>query len=265
MSDEQKLQDDFLTQLTGYQPSPDALQGKTVMITGSTDGIGKALAIECAELGAEVILHGRNQDKLNALYDEIDALPNSARPATLCLDLSQAREPDYIQLAGACQENFQKIDALIHNAGILGDPTSIEHYPASTFDQVLKVNLQAPFMLTKVLLPLLKAAKQTNVIYTSSSVGRQGRAEWGAYSISKFGIEALMQILAQELEYKQRFCISSLNPGATATKMRANAYPGEDPKTLLTPEDKTKAFIYLMDQFNLEYNGAALNCLMQKS
>ena len=247
-----------------YQAAPNLLDNKVILVTGAGDGIGKAVALAYAQHGATVLLLGRNEDKLEAVYDEIEK-NNSPKPAILPLDLAQATAEDYQKLAEIIETEFGYLDGLLHNASILGDLTLLEQYSEQTWNSVIQVNLNAPFLMTKPLLPLMKKRANASILFTSSSVGRIGRAYWGAYSVSKFGIEGLMQILSQELENTTSIRVNSINPGATRTKMRAEAYPAEDPITLTTPEDLIPVYLYLMGEDSIGINGQALDAQIKKT
>ena len=233
------------TQPENYQATPDLLKDRVILITGATDGIGKALALSVAKLGAQVILHGRNVKKLESVYDEIVAVEASARPSIAAIDLATADSDAYVSLANSTSNEFGRLDGLVHNASILGQRLSIEQYDAAEWQQVMHVNLTAAFALTQVLLPLLKESPDPSIIFTSSGVGRVGKPFWGAYAVSKFGTEGLSQILANEHEHSA-LRVNCINPGPTRTKMRLAAYPAEDRDALRTPEDVLPAYLYLL-------------------
>lgn len=241
-----------------YRPADDLLNGKVIMVTGASDGIGRALALECARIGASVILHGRNTGKLEAVYDEIQALPGAARPSIAVMDFARADAAAYTSLADSLAGEFGHLDGLVHNAGILGSRTPIEQYDAGEWQTVLHVNLTAAFALTQVLMPLLKAAPAASVIFTSSGVGRVGKAFWGAYSVSKFGIEALAQILAAETGHTA-LRVNCVNPGPTRTGMRLAAYPAEDRSLLRGPEDVLAPYLYLLGDDSRGITGQSLD------
>ena len=241
-----------------YQPDPDLLKGRVILVTGCGDGIGRAAAINYALHGATVVLHGRSINKLEIIYDEIEAL-GAPQPAILPLQLSSASAHDYDTLFHTLDKQFGRLDGILHNAGILGERVTLENYPAEVWDEVLNVNLRAPFVLTQALLPLLKRSDSASIIFTSSGVGRDARAEWGAYSVSKFGIEALSQIFAREFADQDNIRFNCINPGGTRTAMRAKAYPSEDPKTLPTPEDIMPAYLYLMGKDSHTVTGESID------
>ena len=228
-----------------YRPRADLLQDRVILVTGASDGIGKALARQCAVLGARVILHGRNTAKLEAVYDEIEAINETARPSIAVLDLATADGEAYVSLAERIEQEFERLDGVVHNAGILGPRLSIEQYDAREWQRVLHVNLTAPFVLSQACLPLLKKAADPSMVFTSSGVGRRGKAHWGAYAVSKFGIEGLAQILAAENEHVPHR-VNCVNPGATRTAMRLQAYPAEDRDALKTPDEVLAPYLYLL-------------------
>jgi NAD(P)-dependent dehydrogenase (short-subunit alcohol dehydrogenase family) len=228
-----------------YTYGDELLDGRIIMITGASDGIGKALAIEVARLGAQVILHGRNADKLTKVYDEIYAVVGAKRPSIAALDLESANADNYTTLATSIADEFGRLDGLVHNASILGELYSIEQYDAVLWQKVMHVNFTAVFALTQVLLPLLKKSNDASVIFTSSGVGRVGKAFWGPYSASKFATESLSQVLADE-HRNSALRSNCINPGATRTKMRLAAFPGEDRDALKTPKDILASYVYLL-------------------
>ena len=228
-----------------YQYADNVLQDRVIMITGATDGIGRALALHAARLGARVILHGRDTARLEAVYDEIEAIDGAARPSIAVLDLATASGDEYAALEASISENFDRVDGLVQNASILGKRLSIEQYDPAEWQRVLHVNLTAAFVLTQLLLPHLRKAPDPSLIFTSSGVGRVGKAFWGAYSVSKFGTEALSQIVADEHRHTS-LRSNCVNPGAVRTKMRLEAYPAEDRDQIVTPEQVLPTYVYLL-------------------
>ena len=244
-------------QYSEYQPRPDLLKDRIILITGASDGIGRAAALSYALHGATVVLHGRTLNKLEVLYDEIESL-GAPQPAILPLQLSSASPRDYELLYDTLDKQFGRLDGILHNAGILGERTELENYPIDVWDDVMAVNLRAPFILTQELLPLLQKSEHASVVFASSGVGRQVREKWGAYSVSKIAIEAVSLLFAKENQHPNvRF--NCLNPGATRTAMRAKAYPDEDPKTLATPESIMPAYLYLMGDDSLRMSGQSID------
>lgn len=247
-----------------FKPKDNALQDRIILVTGAGDGIGRAAAKGFASLGATVILLGKTLEKLESVYDDIEGSQHPL-PMLVPFDLESTDEQAYEKVADAIQSQFGHLDGLLHSAGILGDLTLIEHYKPSVWMRVMQTNVNAPFLLTRSLLPLLKQSPYgASIIMTSSSVGRQGRAHWGAYAASKFATEGLMQTLADELANTSTTRVNSINPGATRTKMRALAYPAEDPRKLLQPEEILGTYYYLMCDDSKGVTGQALNAQSPK-
>ena len=240
-----------------YSPRSDLLSDRVILVTGAGAGIGRALAKSFASHGATVGLLGRTLKKLETLYDEIVAAGHP-RPSIAPLDLAKAGGPEYFQLADSIRGEFGRLDGIVHNAGILGHLAPIEHYDVKTWTDVMHINLTVPFVMTQTLLPLLKTANDASVVFTSSGVGRKGRAYWGAYAVSKFGTEGLSQVLADELD-GTAIRVNCINPGRTRTSMRAAAYPAEDPGTLPAPEEIVMAYLYLMGPDSIAVTGQSLD------
>ena len=231
--------------MQNYVAAADLLKDRVLLITGASAGIGRVAALTCAAHGATTILLGRDNDKLNAVYDEIVAA-GYPTPAILTLDLSQASAVNCREVADVIESTFGRLDGILHNAAVLGEITPLEMYDPDTWDFVMNVNLRAPFVLTQALLPLLKQSPDASVVMTTSSVGRRARAFWGAYAISKCGIEGLVQMLSDELAAISAIRVNAINPGGTRTNMRASAYPGENPQTVKTPEELMPLYLYLL-------------------
>jgi NAD(P)-dependent dehydrogenase (short-subunit alcohol dehydrogenase family) len=230
-----------------FTPDPGLLKGRTILITGAGSGLGRALAIESARAGATVILSGRSSVKLDRVYDEIVAL-DAPLPAIAVLDLAQATAVDYDGLARVVGEEFGKLDGLVHAAALLGDRTPLEQYDVPTWCKVLHVNLTAPFILTQVLLPDLRKSEDASIIFVSSGVVKQSRPFWGAYAVSKTGLESVRSMLSEELEGERNIRVNSVNPGRIRTAMRAAAYPAEDPNTVPSAQSVSGAFLYLLSE-----------------
>lgn len=245
--------------IRAFVPQADSLTDKIILVTGAGDGIGKELALTYARCGATVLLLGKTQSKLEAVYDQIES-ENLPTPAILPMDLGKATFAQMNELAHLIQKEFGRLDGLVHNAGILGALTPLEMYDPITFEEVMHINLQAPFMLTQALFELLKASPAGSVIFTSSGVGATPRAFWGAYALSKQGIEGMSDIFTQETHKHTTLRFNVINPGATRTNMRAHAFPGENPLTLKTPADIMSPYVYLMNDQSIGIKGQVINC-----
>jgi NAD(P)-dependent dehydrogenase (short-subunit alcohol dehydrogenase family) len=241
-----------------YSYPGNLLEGRIILITGASDGIGRALAVHAAGHGAQVILHGRNASKLEKVYDEIEALQGAPRPSIAVMDLGAAGSDAYTSLADSLADEFGRLDGLVNNAGILGERYSIEQYDAAMWQQVMHVNVTAAFAITQVCLPLLRQSGDASIIFTSSGVGRVGKPFWGAYAVSKFATEGLSQVLASELEHSA-IRVNCINPGPVRTEMRRAAYPAEDRDELKTAEEILPAYMFLLGPDSKGVTGKSLD------
>lgn len=245
--------------IRNFIPTANCLQDKIILVTGAGDGIGKVAALTYARLGATVLLLGKTQAKLEAVYDDIET-QGYPTPAILPMDLRTATFAQMNELATLIQKEFGRLDGVLHNAAILGALTPLEMYDPITFEDVMHVNLQAPFMLTQALFPLLQNAQSGSVVFTSSGVGAVPRAFWGAYALSKQATEGMSSIFTQETKNHTTLRFNVINPGATRTNMRAHAFPGEDPQTLKTPEDIMSTYVCLMTDDASGIKGQVIDC-----
>ena len=241
-----------------YKARTNLLSGKTILVTGAGDGIGRSAALTYAKYGASVLLLGRTGRKLEAVYDEIENAGGS-KPGIIEMDLATAPEDMYKSLAASLGEEFSCLDGILHNAALLGDRRPIESAGYAKWQDVMQVNVNAQFLLTQHFLPLLQQAPTASIIFTSSTVGRIGKAYWGAYAVSKFATEGFMQVLASELENTSKIRVNSLNPRATNTAMRRAAYPGENPTTNPAPQDIMPAYLFLMGDDSAGITGKAFD------
>lgn len=224
------------------------LKGKRALVTGGAKGIGKGISAAYLEEGASVIICGRNEINLKSACNEL----GSGDIDYIVADISN--KDDVKSLALSVSTKWDSLDVLVNNASILGFRSPIISYPEDVWDETIRINLNAQFYVTKALLPLLMKSKSGSIINVSSSVGRKGKREWGAYAASKFGLEGLTQVLADELS-SSNVRVNSVNPGGTRTDMRADAYPDEDPETLPAPEDISPVFVYLASDESIGANG----------
>ena len=237
-----------------FIPTERCLDGKTILVTGAGDGIGRVAALTYARFGATVLLLGRTLSKLESVYDEIESF-GGKQPAVLPMDLESASYEDMQRLHNLIYTEIGQLDGVLHNAGILGELTPLEMYDVTTFAKVMHVNTTATFMLTQALLPLLKDVPQGSIVFTSSSVGTHPRAFWGAYALSKQAVEGMSDIFTQETQNTTQLRFNCINPGGTRTNMRAHAFPGENPMTLKTPEDIMGGYVCLMTDASIEVRG----------
>lgn len=228
-----------------YAPKKDLLVDRTILVTGAASGIGKAASLSFAQHGATVVLLDRQAKALEAVYDEIER-GGALKPALITLDLAAATLEHYSEVARTIDQEFGRLDGLLHNAAELGTLTPIELYDLALWTKVLTVNLHAPLLLTRACLPLLKKSPDASIVFTTADVGRTGRAYWGAYGVACFALEGLMQILADELEANTNIRVNSLDPGPVQTAMRVLAYPGDEHANLPKPEDIMSTYLYLL-------------------
>lgn len=245
--------------MTDTSNTPKKLQDRVILVTGASYGIGRSAALAFAREGATVILLGRTEDSLNTLYDEIEA-EGLAQPVVVPFDLEKAPEEAYFQLRDMIGNEFDRLDGLLLNAAQLGQRTPVSNYNWQVWQKLMQVNVNSQFLMARTLLPLLEEAPaDASILFTSSSVGRKGRAFWGAYAVSKFAIEGLMQTMADELENTSNVRVNTINPGATRTHMRAEAYPAENPGNVKEAEEMMEQYIYLMSAESKDVNGQALD------
>lgn len=228
-----------------YQARPDLLKDRVILITGAGDGIGAACARSCAAHGATVILLGRTTRKLEEVYDSIEKAGHPL-PAIYPMNLEGAAPKDYLDLANTIESEFGRLDGLLHNAAWLGSLTPMHQYKVDVWSSAMQINLNAPFLLTQATFELLKRADDASVLFTSSEVGRKGRAYWGAYAVSNAAIENMMQVWADETESNTKLRFNTIDPGAVRSAMRAKAYPGENPNHLPRPNDIVATYLYLL-------------------
>lgn len=248
-----------VTMPKAYQAQPDELEGRVIAVTGAGDGIGAAIAVAAAEHGAEVILIGRTVKKLESVHARIAAL--ARREASIApLDLEKAIARDYDQLAEALQQRYGRLDGLLHNAALLGAPAPIENYDVPTWCRVLHVNLTAAFALTQVLLPALRASLDASVIFTSALQARAPTAYWGAYAVSKSGIETLARVLDDEVEHLGNVRVNVVDPGPVRTRLRRQAFPAEDAGALPTAASIVAPYLWLLGAASRSVHGQSIQC-----
>ena len=220
---------------------------KNILITGASSGIGKSLAIKLSKFGANVIMLSKNEKALDSVYDEIKEKYNT-EPMIIKCDLKDLNEIKSQAITDIIAENYSRLDAIIHNAAILEKMSNIENYDLVTWENVLKVNLTSAFILSKYLISLMKSALVPRIIFTTSSVGRNAKAFWGAYSVSKAGINALSEILSDELETISNMKVFNFDPKATQTSMRSLAFPAEDRDSQKKPDSLIEYYLWMLSE-----------------
>ena len=217
------------------------LAGRLCLVTGASRGIGRAIALRYAREGADLILTARTVGALEELDDEIRAI-NGKTSLLVPMDLRNFDTID--QLGAGLYERYGKVDVLVGNAGILGQMSPLTHTEPKAWQEVIDVNLTANWRLIRSIDPLLRQSSAGRAIFVSSGVARDVRAYWGAYAVSKAALEMLVGIYAKEIQ-QSNVRANLIDPGRTRTRMRATAYPGEDPMTLRTPEEIMEPFVRL--------------------
>lgn len=238
----------------GYAPPLNLLEQRLVLITGATGGLGRTLALAAARHGATVILHGRDQDKLEAVYDEIEA-SGGPEPALFVLDLHIEEETTYLGFARRIEREFGRLDALVHCAALLPYFSRIDDYDQDMWRKALQVNLTAPFLLTQAMLPLLRRQEHASIIFTLDGAHQPGKAYRGAYGVAKAGLQQLMEVLANETSDEGRIRCNGIDPGPMRSNLRIRAYPGISPQSLPDPAERAPAYLYLLGDDSLGVNG----------
>ena len=223
------------------------LKNKNILITGASNGIGKSLSENLSKYGANVIMLSRNENALDAIYDSLKE-KYKTDPCILKCDLEDLDDKKSQEIANIISKNYQNLDSVIHNAAILEKMSDIESFDLQTWNKVMSVNLTSAFILSKYLIPLMKSSITPRIIFTTSSVGKKAKAFWGAYSVSKAGVNALSNILNDELESISNIKIFNFDPKATQTNMRALAYPAEDPSTIKNPDQLINYYLWMLSE-----------------
>lgn len=228
-----------------YTPAADLLKDRVILVTGAGDGVGRAAARRFAAHGATVVLLGRTLRKLEQVYDEIEQAGHP-RPAIYPMNLEGASPKDYSDLATVLETEFGRLDGVLHNAAMLGNLAPVIHYDVGLWYRVLQVNLNAPFLLTQAVLGLMLRSADASIVFTLDSVSDEGKAYWGAYSVAKGGVKALMKMFASELEVNTPVRVNGVDPGQARTQLRLQAYPAADPSEWADPETILGVYLYLM-------------------
>ena len=230
-----------------------AFKGKNIIITGASKGIGSAVSKELSRLGANIILLAKNETLLDSIYDEIIETSNTT-PCIIKCDLGNLDEIKSQEIVNIISQDYKNLDCIIHNAATIEKMSNIEDFDLKSWERILKVNLTSSFLLTKFLLPLMKSTKNPRLIFTSSGVAFEGKAFWGAYSVSKGGSKVLSEILSDELEHIENFKVFNFNPMATRTDMRAMAFPAEDPHQLKSVDKLIPYYKWMISEISNDSN-----------
>ena len=241
-----------------YAPRADALKDRVLLVTGAGQGLGRAVALDAARHGAVVALLGRKQEKLAATYDAIVAA-GGADPAMIPLDLGTAAEPEYEKLAQVLRKDLGRLDAIAHCAAHFVPLGPLASQSLEQWTTLLKVNLTAPFALTRACLPLLQAAPDSAVVFVGETHGAEPRAYWGGFAVAKSGLSALAAIWAQELEHKGKPRMNVIIPGPIATPQRAQSHPGESRASLRSAESAARALLFLLGPDAANFNGRTVS------
>ena len=229
------------------------LAEKNILITGASKGIGREVAMSLSKYGANVVLLARDENNLDALYDEI-VNTHKTSPMIIKCDLNDLDENKAQEIANVLSENISCLDGLIHNAAILGKMASMIDYDLITWNKVIQTNLTSSYLLTKFLSPMMEQSTNPRIIFTSSGVVKKGRAFWGAYAVSKTAIKSMSEILQDELEPISNIKVFNFDPGATRTSMRAFAYPAEDPESLKNASSLIDYYLWMLSDFSNHTN-----------
>ncbi len=252
-----------MEKLENYVAPKDLLKDRVVFVTGAGQGLGRVAALAYANHGATVILHGRKVEKLERVYDEIEAI-GKAQALIYPLNFENAQDKDFVILARAIEQQLGRLDGILHSAAFLYGLSPLENQTMEQWQAILRINLIAPFALTRACMSLLKAAPDASVIMTSSSHGHSPSAYWGGFTIAKAGIEALVKVQADEWEVIPSLRINAIVPGIVNSPQRARTHPGEVKKSIMQPENLMATYLYLMGPDSRKINGQILFCQSDK-
>ena len=243
--------------MKNYQAPSQHLKNRVIIVTGAGQGIGQTAAIAFAKQGARVILVGRTQAKLEATYDAIQAqgLPEALIFPT---DLNKATEDDFKAMAEGIYQQLGRLDGILHNATDFNNLSPLEIQTAEQFEEMFRVNVIAPFALTKACLPLLARATHASVIFTSNSSAQSPKAYWGSHGISKAATDFMMQMWVQELESRPNIRFNSIVPGALQSPQRKKTHPGEVHTDLPSIESAMPLYLYLMGDDSVGVSGKVI-------
>ena len=242
-----------------YLPRPDLLAGRVILVTGASSGLGRAASLAFARHGATVALLARDAARLETVYDEIVGA-GGPEPAMFPYDLAAADDRSLETLAGTIGHHLKRLDGLLHSAHQFYSLTPLELQTLEQWQTLMRVNLIAPFALTRACLPLLRQAPDASVIFTGETHGHQPSAYWGGYAVAKSGLETLTRIWTDELGAEQNLRINTLIPGQVATTLRSRTHPGLAPETVPSVDDLMACYLYLMGADSCAVRGQIVEC-----
>jgi len=245
--------------MKNYLPRPDLLAGRVILVTGASSGLGRAASLAFARHGATVALLARNEAKLEAVYDAILAA-GGPEPAMFPYDLAAADDRSLETLAGTLAHHLKRLDGLLHSAHQFYSLTPLHLQTIEQWQALMRVNLIAPFALTRACLPLLRQAPDASVVFTGETHGHQPSAYWGGYAVAKSGLETLTRIWADELSADENLRINTLIPGQVATTLRSRTHPGLAPETIPGVDDLMPWYLYLMGLDSRSVRGQIVEC-----
>ena len=247
-----------LDQLNSYHPAAALLRDRVVLVTGAGQGLGRAVALAAADHGATIILHGRSSAKLENTYDAISAA-GGPTPAIAALDFASAGTQDFEQLAQTIQHEFGRVDGIVHCAALLQQLQPLADEKLDDWLALLRVNLAAPFALTRACLPMLKRSNDASVIFVSESHGLRPVAYWGGFAVSKFALAGLLKVWTDELSNSTTLRMNIVVPGPMQSPQRALTHPGEDKSKRRRVEEITPAFLYLLGEDGKRVSGQVID------
>ncbi len=231
-----------LQNLSDYLPHNNLLKDKFVVITGATDGIGRALSLSCCAYGARILLLARNEHKLNSLLQELSQLSKHTHQLYI-MDLATAGEIDYIKFAEYINNQDTPIDSLVLNAGHIEALQGLRNYQLDIWLRTITINQHAPFMLTRCCIPSLELSTDPTIVFSTHDCTK---AYWGAYGVAKSAQLGMMKILADELDGDKPIRVNAVDPSPVRTKLRTTNYPGINPQSFCPPDDVVAPYLYFI-------------------
>ncbi|MCK5828782.1 MAG: SDR family NAD(P)-dependent oxidoreductase [Methylococcales bacterium] len=234
------------------------LKGQTILITGAGGGLGSTAALALAKQGAHIILLDKSIPKLEKIYDAILEV-KATEPTIYPFDLAGASEVQYEELAVTINNTYSSLQGLLHSAVELSAYTPVEIHETKDWGHTLNVNLNAAFLLTRVLLPVLQKSEHSSIVFTSDSTAREPKAYSGAYGVSKIALEGFSKILSEELESSQKIRVNTLIPGPVNSPLRKKLFPAEDKSKLPAMDSLNNVYTYLFSSESIGISGQRIN------